>query len=125
MLSWPCRAHGIRLAGARLAVGEDGDVVALDKRVDAVGHIVEDAFLVNVLAKDTVEDEDLPAARCIHGQTRGRSDVTGCMPKPLGDEFEAWLACLEWRADTDSCEALLLGDLFVLWGGVWGGTYRL
>jgi hypothetical protein len=59
-----------------LAVGEDGDIVALDKRVDAVRDILKDTLLLDVLAKYAVEDEDLAASRSIHGQTGGGGDVT-------------------------------------------------
>jgi hypothetical protein len=49
--------HSIRLSGARLAVGQDGDIVALDERVDTVTDIVPDSLLGCVLTKDSVKDE--------------------------------------------------------------------
>lgn len=100
---WARCAHGVRFAGPRLAVGKNGDIVALDEGVDAVGDIFKHAFLLDVLAKDAVEDEDLATSRSIHGQTRGGSDVAGCAAKALGDEFIARFASFERRTHADSC----------------------
>lgn len=69
------RAHGIGLARAGLAVRKDGDIVALDEGVYTLAHIFEDAFLINVLAKDAVKHEDLPASRSIDLQTGGGCDM--------------------------------------------------
>ena len=71
LVSWACSAHCVRLSSARLAVGKNRDIVALDKRMDAVCDIFEDALLVNVLVKDTVKDEDLLASSGVYSQTRG------------------------------------------------------
>lgn len=60
-------AHSERLAGARLAVCEDGDIVALNEGCDALLDVVEDAFLVDVLAKNAVENEELPAIGGVDG----------------------------------------------------------
>lgn len=119
-------AHCIGLAGARLAVCEDRDIVALDKRVDAVGDVLEDALLVNVLAEDAVEDEDLPAAGRVDGQARGGCDVTCGGAESLGDELVARLAGLEGRADTDGCEGAVVRGAVVAGGErLQWGTYRL
>ena len=42
---WACCAHGIRLAGARLPVGQDGDIVTLDEGIDAIAQVVPDVLL--------------------------------------------------------------------------------
>lgn len=69
LISWAGGAHCVRLAGARLAVCKDGDIVTLYKRVDAVRDILEDALLINLLIEYTVKDKDLFAARGVDCQT--------------------------------------------------------
>lgn len=86
-----------------MAVCEDGDIVALDERVDAVGNIFEDALLLDILAKNAVEDEDFPAARCVYSQTGRGRDMAGGVAESLGNQFIAGLASLERRAHADSC----------------------
>lgn len=49
--------HCVGLAGARLAIGENGNIVPLNKRLDAVAQIAPNAFLKDILIEDTVEDE--------------------------------------------------------------------
>lgn len=71
LVSWARGAHCVRLSSARLAVGKNGDIVALNERMDAVCNIFKDALLVNVLVKDTVKDEDLLASSRIYSQARG------------------------------------------------------
>jgi hypothetical protein len=101
-------AHGVRLSGARLAVCENGDIVALDKGIDAVRDVFEDALLLNVLAEDAVKDKDLLAAGRVYGQTGGRCDVAEGAAEALWDEFVARVAVLQWWAHSYSCVRLWL-----------------
>jgi len=41
----------------------------LDERTDALGHVFENTILIDVLAEDTVKNEDLPAARGIYRES--------------------------------------------------------
>ena len=52
-------SHRVRLAGARLAIGKDGDIVSLGEGVDALFEIVPYAGLVNVGPKHAIKDEQL------------------------------------------------------------------
>lgn len=101
-------AHGVGLAGARLSVGQNGDVVALHERVDAINDVVVDTFLVDVLAEDAVENEHLPPPGPVDGEARGRRYVACWRAESLGDEFEARVAWLERWAHADSWRGLRL-----------------
>jgi hypothetical protein len=101
LLHGTCSAHCVRFACARLAVSQDRDIVALHKRVDAVDHVVKDALLVHVLAKNAIKDKHLPRTGPVHGEARGRCDVTGWRAETLGDKLEARIAWLERRAYPD------------------------
>jgi hypothetical protein len=103
LLAWARRAHSVRLAGARLAVCENGDIVTLHKRVDAVCDVLEHAVLFNVLAEDAVKDKNFAPTGCINRQTRGRRNLTRGAAEALGNEIEARVARLQWRSDADSC----------------------
>ncbi len=54
-------SHRVRLAGARLAVGKDGDIISLGKSVDALFEIIPYACLVNVGPEHAIKDEQLAA----------------------------------------------------------------
>ena len=71
LIFWTSGAHCVRLSGSRLAVCENGDIVALHEGVDAVSDILKDTLLVNILAEYAVKYEDLLASCGVHGQTRG------------------------------------------------------
>lgn len=101
-------AHGVRLSRTRLAVGEYGNVVALHEAVDTIGDVLEDSILVNVFAKDAVEDEDLAAARGIDGQTGARGDLACGAAEALWDEVVARVALLEGGSHADGCIGLWL-----------------
>jgi hypothetical protein len=101
LLCRSCCAHSVRLASAGLTVRQNGDVVTLHKRVDTIHHVVEDALLIHILAKHTIEHKHLPPARSVHGETRGRGDVTRRRAEALGNKFKARVARLEWRAHAD------------------------
>lgn len=67
--------HGVGFAGAGLTVGQDGDIVALEERADAVAEILPDPLLVDGLGKDAIKDEQLAPLRHIDGDTGGRRDM--------------------------------------------------
>lgn len=96
-------AHGVGLAGAGLAVGEDGDVVALNEGGDAFAQVGPDAVLVDVLGEDLVEDEQaLALGRLDHDVCR-RGNVTDGSAKALRHQIMAGLAGLQRRSDANGC----------------------
>jgi hypothetical protein len=107
LLSRSGRPHGIGLPGTGLSIGQNGNVIALHKRSDALRNIVEDAFLVSLFGKDTVEYESLffffPARWAVDSQGRLRVYRTSGAAEALRDEIKTWVARLERRSDADSC----------------------
>src|SRR3569833_132980 len=63
-------AHGVRLPGAGLAVGQERDIIALGEGVDTIMHVLPDSLLGDVGSEDAVEDEEFPALGRIDGQAR-------------------------------------------------------
>lgn len=79
--------HSIRLSGARLTVGQNGDIVALNEGVDTVADIVPDSLLRCFLAKDTVKDEQLLSLSGLDGEIGRRRNVTRGGTETLGDQI--------------------------------------
>ena len=102
LLGGPRRAHGVRLAGTRLAVRQQRDIITLGEGADAVANIVPDALLRDVGGEDTVEDKELATLGRVDGEARIRRDLHHGPLESLGNEVEAGVARLEGRADTDS-----------------------
>lgn len=105
-------SHGKGFAGAGLAIGEDGDIVALDERGDALLHILKNAFLIDVFAKDAVEDEELPAIGGVDGDLLARSNFDARGLEALRDELVARVAILQWWTYANSCIRLVLERWF-------------
>lgn len=105
-------SHGEGFAGAGLAVGEDGDIVALDERGHAFLHVLKDAFLVDVFAENAVEDEELAAVGGIHGDLLARGDLDARGLEALRDELVARVAILQWWTHANSCIRLVLERRF-------------
>lgn len=64
------RSHGVRFAGTGLAVGQNGNIVALEERAHAVANIFPDAILVRSFGKHSIKHEQLPTLRDIDRKTR-------------------------------------------------------
>jgi hypothetical protein len=101
LLGGPGGTHRVRLAGARLAVGEDGHVVALQERADALAEVLPHALLVDILAEDAVKDEQLLALGGLDRQVCGCCDLAGGAAEALRDEIVARIFGLEGRAHAD------------------------
>lgn len=84
-------AHCVRLPCSGLTIRENRDVVALDEGVDTLGHVFENAILVNIFSKHAVEDESFPASGSIYGQTRICSHMASWRAKSLRYEVVAWV----------------------------------
>ena len=93
----------MRLSGPRLTVRQQRDVVALDKGVDAVAEVVPHALLLDILAEDAVEDEELAALGRFDGQARRGGDVRDGPLEALRDEVEARVGRAQRRPDPDGC----------------------
>ena len=103
LLARPRGAHRVRLSGPGLTVCEQGDIVALDKGVDAVAEVVPHALLLDILAEDAVEDEELAALGRVDGQAGRRGDVGDGPLEALRDEVEAGVGRAQRRTDPDGC----------------------
>ena len=81
------RSHRVGLSRAGLAIGQDGDIVALNEGVDAVTDIVPDSLLRCFFAKDTVKDEQLLSLSGLDGEIGRRRNVTRGGTETLGDQI--------------------------------------
>jgi hypothetical protein len=97
--------HRIRLAGTRLTVGENRDIVSLGKGVDALFEILPHASLVDVGAKYAVKDEQLAALGRIDRQVGRRLHVDHGALEALRYEFVARVGGLQRWPDANSYQA--------------------
>ena len=102
LLCWARGAHCEGFASARLAVGHDRNIVALDKGGGAFRDVVPDAFLIDILAEDAVEDEQFAALWGIHREAGCGVHVHHGALEALRNEAEAWIVGLERRPDSHS-----------------------
>lgn len=72
--------HGVGFAGTGLTIGQDGDIVPLEERADAVREILPDTLLLDRLGKDAIKNEQLATLGDIDGDTgRGRDMDHGAL----------------------------------------------
>ena len=98
-------SHRVRLAGTRLTVSEDRDIVSLSEGVDALFEVLPHAGLVNLGAKYAVKDEQLAALGRIDRQAGRRLHVGHGPLEALWYEFVARVGGLQRRADADGYKA--------------------
>lgn len=101
LFAGPRCAHGVRLASAGLAIGEEGDIVTARKCRDGVGEVVPDALLGNIGTKDAIEDEELATLGRVDGDARVGGGLDHGSLEALGDEVVAGIGWLERRTNTD------------------------
>ncbi len=89
MLGGARGAHGVRLAGARLAVGEERDIVTLGEGADALLEVVPHAGLIDVGPEHPVEDEQLAALGRLDRQAGRRLHVDHGPLEALRDQVVA------------------------------------
>lgn len=66
-------------------------------------EILPDALLVDLFAKDTIEDEELPALRRVDREVRRGGNVRYLALEALGHQFEAGVVWSQGRADSNGC----------------------
>lgn len=85
----PRGSHSIRLPGAGLTIGQDGDIVALKKRLYTFAQVLPYSALVYGLGKHAIENEQLAALGNVDGQIAERGDMNHGPLEALRNQFIA------------------------------------